>query len=185
MTTLINITTVHVRRVFKSIHSYGHQINRENLANSASTIICFSVVGSFRVCNLAQLHFVFPLLYTHHTCTYTLIHTHRGTVVCSQVPELCSGCPNATTRDGIICRAAAACHGGDSDRDGIPDSCDNCPYNFNPDQNSTFCMVVDGACPGDVALDIVWSRTSVGLVDIKRCPSPLIGKSLSVATQLV
>ena len=110
-----------------------------------------------------------------HTHTHTHTQCHAHTADCSQVPELCNGCPNTTTSDGLICRAAATCLGEDTDRDGMPDSCDSCPYNFNPNQNRTFCEPIRGVCPAGVASDILWSQTSVGTVDIKPCLAPLLG----------
>ena len=114
----------------------------------------------------------------HYTCIHTHVrtpHTHVHTADCTQVPELCSGCPNATTSDGLICKAAATCLGEDTDRDGIPNFCDSCPYNFNPNQSHTACEPIRGVCPGGVASDILWSQASVSTVDIKPCPAPMLG----------
>ena len=110
-----------------------------------------------------------------YSCIIHTLPTHTHSADCFQVPELCNGCPNSTTSDGLICRAAATCRGEDTDRDGIPDACDSCPYNFNPNQNRTYCEPIVGVCPGGVASDILWSPTSVGIMDIKPCLPPLLG----------
>ena len=65
------------------------------------------------------------------------------------------------------------------DRDGIPDSCDSCPYWFNPRQNVTNqCMVNvgNGVCPNEFVEKIIWSPTESGQVDRKLCPEPLTGR---------
>lgn len=101
-----------------------------------------------------------------------------ATVTCSQLPELCDGCPEGLVLDGLICRPALlTCPegGGDSDRDGIPDSCDTCPYVFNPEQTSDLCAPQEGVCPGVREEGILWSATSAELTDRKPCPPPLIG----------
>ena len=113
-----------------------------------------------------------------HICTIHLLPFPICTADCSQVPQLCHGCPITTTSDGLLCRAPSTCLGEDSDRDGIPNSCDSCPYNFNPNQTHTFCVPTSGVCPGGVASGILWSRTSVGTEDIKPCRPPMLGMSI-------
>ena len=92
---------------------------------------------------------------------------------------MCEGCPDGTSKDGVICRSTVppGCHGDDIDRDGIPESCDNCPYNFNPNQNDQACVINEGVCPGGVISGVLWSPTSPGIADRKPCPNPLSGQS--------
>lgn len=62
------------------------------------------------------------------------------------------------------------------DHDGIPDSCDSCPYWFNPRQNVTDLCMVDGVCPNEFVEKVVWSATESGQVDRQLCPEPLTGR---------
>lgn len=97
-------------------------------------------------------------------------------VGCTHVPEICDGCPAGQRLDVLICRAVVSCNGGgDLDRDGVPDACDNCPYVFNPQQNPDRCQTIGGVCPGGLVNGILWSATSAEVADHKPCPSPLIG----------
>ncbi len=105
------------------------------------------------------------------------------------MPALCS-CPEGHRLDGLICRAPLQCSeeeeeegaefggggGGDVDGDGVPNSCDTCPYVFNPDQSPHPCQPLQGVCPGGVAAGVLWSATSAELTDRKPCPPPLIGR---------
>ena len=85
-------------------------------------------------------------------------------------------CPTGQHSDGLICRSPVSCSGGgDLDRDEVPDSCDSCPFVFNPQQTSDPCRVIEGICLGDIANGILWGAASVGTEDHKPCPSPLVG----------
>ena len=99
-------------------------------------------------------------------------------MTCSQLPELCGGCGEGLLLDGLICRRVIPCSegGADIDRDDVPDSCDSCPYIFNPDQTPDPCAPEEGVCPGVVKEAILWSVTSAERVDRKPCPSPLTGQ---------
>lgn len=80
-------------------------------------------------------------------------------------------------QDGIICRPTGICLGQvDSDRDGIPDTCDNCTLTFNPDLDPSACAVNEGVCPLEMASGVLWSLTYQGTSDIKPCPSPSVGE---------
>ena len=60
--------------------------------------------------------------------------------------------------------------------DGIPDSCDNCPYLFNPDQHENACPMKLGVCPYDRSEEgILWTETAAGKEDERPCPPPLSG----------
>ena len=92
------------------------------------------------------------------------------------MPELCA-CSEGLVLDGLICRAVVSCPDGgvDSDHDGIPDSCDVCPYAFNPDQTPDPCRPQEGVCLGEVSEGILWSATPAEFADRKPCAPPLIG----------
>lgn len=68
------------------------------------------------------------------------------------------------------------CSGVDTDRDKIPDSCDNCPYVFNPSQAVEACRREEGVCSAELAAGVLWSPTSAGAMDSKPCPPPLAGR---------
>ena len=99
---------------------------------------------------------------------------HAGS--CDLFPVMCTGCPEGATRDGVICRPMGLCSGQDADRDGVPDDCDNCTFTFNPDQDPSLCVPVEGVCPGGVASSLTWSPTSEHSIDRKPCPLPSTGK---------
>ncbi len=95
-------------------------------------------------------------------------------------PALCGDCDNSGVRDGIVCRPPGLCTVPDIDRDGVGDDCDNCPFVFNPDQDSAVCALIKGVCPGGVVSDILWGSTPVGGTDYKPCPAPSIGTATRV-----
>lgn len=61
------------------------------------------------------------------------------------------------------------------DRDGISDTCDNCPYVFNPSQRLDECSVVGGMCTAGLSSGALWSRTPEETTTAVPCPHPLIG----------
>lgn len=61
------------------------------------------------------------------------------------------------------------------DLDSIPDSCDSCPYVFNPSQNVEGCRREEEVCLAELAAGVLWSPTPAGAVDSKPCPPPLAG----------
>ena len=68
------------------------------------------------------------------------------------------------------------CSGTDTDLDNIPDSCDSCPYIFNPAQNVEVCRREEEVCPAELAAGVLWSSTPAGTVNSKPCPPPLAGR---------
>ena len=68
------------------------------------------------------------------------------------------------------------CSGVDTDGDALPDTCDNCPYVFNPGQDKEMCAPLEGVCPAGVASNVLWSPTSAGSIDMKPCAPPLTGE---------
>lgn len=85
-------------------------------------------------------------------------------------------CPGGMLADGVICRAPLHCRGGrDDDRDGVPNSCDVCPFVFNPEQSSEPCQPLEGVCQGILEEAVLWSAASAEIVDRKPCPPPLMG----------
>ena len=68
------------------------------------------------------------------------------------------------------------CSGRDLDHDGVPDSCDSCPYWFNPRQDVTDQCMIDGVCPNEFVEKVIWSATESGQVDRQLCPEPLNGR---------
>ena len=62
------------------------------------------------------------------------------------------------------------------DLDGIPNSCDVCPYTFNPAQSEGDCEGLRGGeCEGEVAGGTLWSPTASGHEDTKPCRLPFSG----------
>ena len=66
------------------------------------------------------------------------------------------------------------CTGDDFDQDGIPDSCDDCRFLFNPYQeNGTLCTPPPFACKADLYEGILWAATENGTTASRPCPPPL------------
>jgi cadherin EGF LAG seven-pass G-type receptor 1 len=108
-------------------------------------------------------------------------------VVCSDVNGQfqCGTCPERYSGDGILCnRMQDLCKDNkyeatsDIDNDGILNTCDNCEFEFNPEQldlNSNGigdkCESTTGVCRSDVVDFIHWPVTQSGQMAELPCPS--------------
>ena len=119
---------------------------------------------------------------TSHSLTHSLIHSLTHSLTHSLIHSLTHSLTHSFTHSLIhslthssVLPSLQRCVGADIDKDGVPNSCDNCPYLFNPDQRDHECQAVDGSCPYDLSEGLLWPLTPGGEEVERPCPAPLSG----------